>query len=197
MRGYEEDLAYVHDAGFVAVAEAGAAALVELLDRRGRACGLVVELGCGSGVSSRLLTDAGYDVLGIDSSPAMIELARRRAPGATFQVGSFLDAELPACDAVTAFGEVLNYLFDERSSERRLGALFGRVHEALRPGGVFVLDVAGPGRGADRGWTAGDDWAVLDETEEDETSGLLTRRITTFRVRAFLATNLPKPGTAR
>lgn len=181
VRGYEEDLAYVHDAGFLGVAEAGAAALVELLQRRGSPSGLVVELGCGSGLSSRLLTDAGYDVLGIDSSRAMIGLARERAPRATFRVGSFLDEELPACDAVTAFGEVLNYLFDERNTQRRLGALFERVHGALRPGGAFALDVAAPGRGADSGWTAGDDWAVLYDVEEDETRSLLTRRITTFR----------------
>jgi SAM-dependent methyltransferase len=181
VHGYEDDLAYIHDAGFVAVAEAGAATLVKLLARRGLAGGLVVELGCGSGASSRLLTDAGHDVLGLDASPAMLELARRRAPRARFRVGSFVDAELPPCDAVTALGEVLNYLFDERASERVLGDLFARVHAALRPGGVFLLDLAGPGRGRDRGWTAGAGWAVLHETEEDERTRVLTRRITTFR----------------
>jgi SAM-dependent methyltransferase len=181
---YNEDLAYVHDAGFLAVAEAGAAALIEFLRRRGSASGLVVELGCGSGASSRRLTEAGYDVLGLDSSPSMIELARMRAPRAEFRVESFLGAELPACDAATAFGEVLNYLFDEQNSQRELGALFGRVYDALRAGGVFIFDLAVPGRGAGRGWTAGDDWAVLYETEEEqeeERSHLLTRRILTFR----------------
>jgi SAM-dependent methyltransferase len=95
VRGYLEDLAYVHDAGYVAVAEAGARALIELLGKRGVDRGLVVELGCGSGASSRLLTEAGYDVVGIDASPAMIELARRRAPRAAFRIGSLIDARLP------------------------------------------------------------------------------------------------------
>jgi SAM-dependent methyltransferase len=141
----------------------------------------VVELGCGSGISSRLLVDAGYDVLGIDSSPAMIELARERAPEASFRVGSFVDAELPPCTAVTAFGEVLNYVFDERSSERALGALFGRVHAALDAGGLFVCDLVGPGRRSSRIWSAGDDWAVLVDADEDPRHRLLTRHITTFR----------------
>jgi nucleoside-diphosphate-sugar epimerase len=52
--------------------------------------------------------EAGHDVLGIDSSRAFIELARERAPRASFRVGSFADANLPEdCDAVLAIGEVL------------------------------------------------------------------------------------------
>jgi SAM-dependent methyltransferase len=181
MAGYEEDLAYTHDVGFGAVAEAAAPELVALLRRRGRTSGLVVELGCGSGISSRLLLDAGYDVLGFDSSPAMIELARERAPEATFRVASFVDAQLPRCVAATAFGEVLNYAFDERSSERELEALFGRIHAALEPGGLFVCDLVGPGRRFVRSWAAGDDWAVLVDADEDARHRLLTRRISTFR----------------
>jgi SAM-dependent methyltransferase len=179
--GYDEDLAYTHDVGFGAVARAGAAELVTLLRGHGRTSGLVVELGCGSGISSRLLVDAGYDVLGIDSSPAMIELARARVPEATFRVGSFVDAELPRSAAVTAFGEVLNYVFDERSSERELRRLFDRVHAALEPGGLLVCDLVGEGRRSTRIWSAGADWAVLVEADEDRRRRMLTRRITTFR----------------
>lgn len=141
---------------------------------------MVVELGCGSGASSRILTDAGYDVIGIDASPAMIELARERAPDADFRVGSFVDAVIPSCDAVTAFGEVLNYLFDERNSAESLAALFGRVHDALRPGGIFLLDIAGPGRDGGRIWRASEDWAILVDVEE--TDSIITRRMTTFRL---------------
>jgi len=179
--GYKEDLAYIHDEGYVAVAEAGARALIELLCLRGVDRGLVVELGCGSGASSRLLTDAGYDVVGIDASPAMIELARQRAPRASFRIGSLVDARLPRCEAVTALGEVINYVFDQRVSQRRLATLFQCVSQALPPGGIFLLDVAGPVAGASRGWRAGDDWAVLHQTEADEKRRVLTRRIVTFR----------------
>jgi SAM-dependent methyltransferase len=110
----------------------------------------VVDLGCGSGQWARELLRAGYRVLGIDISEAMIELARQKAPGAEFRVGSLFEAELPPCDAVTAVSEVLNYLFDPENEERGLEGVFGRVYEALRPGGVFVFDVLGPGQGAAR-----------------------------------------------
>ncbi len=106
----------------------------------------MVDLGCGSGQWARELLRAGYRVLGIDISEAMIELAREKAPAAEFRVGSLFEAELPPCDAVTAVSEVLNYLFDPENEERGLEGVFGRVREALRPGGVFVFDVLGPGQ---------------------------------------------------
>jgi ubiquinone/menaquinone biosynthesis C-methylase UbiE len=41
----------------------------------------VADLGCGTGTLSVLLAEAGYDVDGLDFSPRMIELARRKAAG--------------------------------------------------------------------------------------------------------------------
>ena len=90
--------------------------------------------------------DAGYRVLGIDISEAMIELSRNKVPEAEFRVGSLFEVEIPSCDAVTAVSEVLNYLFDAENEERGLGRLFRRVHDALVPGGVFIFDVLGPGQ---------------------------------------------------
>ena len=78
------------------------------------------------------------------TSPAMIRPARKRAPGATFVCGSFLTTELPACDAVTALGEVLNYRFDPKSGPRALERLFRRVHEGVGAGGMFVFDLTEP-----------------------------------------------------
>jgi SAM-dependent methyltransferase len=92
------------------------------------------------------LNRAGYKVLGVDQSPAMIKLARSIAPESKFQVGSLLSAKLPACDGVTSIGECLNYCFDESNSRTRLRGFFRRVHRALRPGGVFVFDIAEPSR---------------------------------------------------
>ena len=142
-----------------------------------------MDLGCGSGQWARELVDAGYKVLGIDISEAMIELSRSRVPEAEFQVGSLFEAEIPSCQAVTALSEVLNYLFDEEAGGLR--PLFRRVFEALAPGGVFVFDVLGPGQmppGATaRGFRVGEDWAVLSEREEDAERGTMARRIVSFR----------------
>jgi SAM-dependent methyltransferase len=106
---------------------------MEILDRNGIRDGLVVDLGCGSGLWARELVDAGYEVLGIDISGAMIELSRNRVPEAEFRVGSLFEVEIPSCNAVTAVSEVLNYLFDAENEERGLGRLFQRVHDALVP----------------------------------------------------------------
>jgi hypothetical protein len=76
----------------------------------------------------------------------MVELARQRAPEARFIGSSLLGAELPACVAVTAIGECLNYATDPRTGRQQLATLFGRIHQALRPGGLFLFDVAEPGR---------------------------------------------------
>ena len=185
MKGYQEDLAYIHDVGFGAFALQSAPGLLRLLEQSGVKEELVVDLGCGSGLWARELDKAGYPVLGIDQSAAMLRIARRRVPEARFRRASFLQAELPSCGAVTAIGEVFNYLFDSANQLDTLVRFFDRVREALRPGGLFIFDVAGPGRSGGPGRRQrhfqGDDWAVLVETEEDDKHAILTRHITSFR----------------
>jgi SAM-dependent methyltransferase len=172
---YGEDLAYIHDVGHAGFALRSAPGILEILRENGIPDGIVVDLGCGSGLWARELLRAGYGVFGIDISGALVEIAREKAPGAEFRVGSPFEAPTPPCDAVTAVGEVLNYLFDPENEERGLEGVFGRVYGALRPGGVFVFDVLGPGQvppgTTARGWRVGEDWAVLSEREEDAGRG--------------------------
>src|SRR5918999_5299473 len=184
-RWYGEDLAYIHDVGHAEFALGTAPSILEILDRNGIHDGLVVDLGCGSGLWARELVDAGYRVLGIDISEAMIELSRNRVPEAEFRLGSLFEVEIPPCKAVTAVSEVLNYLFDAENEELGLGRLFRRVHDVLVPGGVFVFDVLGPGQvppgATTKGFSVGEDWAVLSELEEDAERRTMERRIVSFR----------------
>lgn len=181
---YDPDLAYVHDVGFGVFARNAAPGIVNLLRAAGIRDGLVVDLGCGSGILAAELLRAGYKAVGVDISAAMLRIARSRAPEARFVKASLMDFEIPRCDAVTAIGEVVCYALDPRASRRQLGALFRRVYAALRPGGVFLFDVAEPGRGSDsakeRYWLT-DDWAMLRKASEDEKRRTLTREITVFR----------------
>jgi SAM-dependent methyltransferase len=185
VQAYRDDLAYIHDTGFGEFARHAAAVLLDALRRRGIDRGLVIDLGCGSGILSREVAEAGYEVLGIDISEAMIAMARQRVPRAEFRVESVLQAELPPCVAVAAAGECFNYLFDPGNTTRALTKLFQRIHGALEPGGLLLFDVAEPGRvgekGPQRKHVEGEDWAVLTVLEEDRRRRLLTRRITTFR----------------
>src|SRR5262245_18116996 len=109
---YREDLAFIHNAVHGDFARAAAGLLQAALGRKGWERGLVIDLGCGSGILAGQLSDCGFDVLGIDISEAMIDLARQRVPKGVFRVQSLLAAELPPCVAVAAVGECLNYLFD-------------------------------------------------------------------------------------
>ncbi len=182
---YKTDLAFIHDVGFREWALASAPGILRLLSRNKIHDGLVVDLGCGSGLWAAELISAGYNVLGIDISDAMIRLARQRAPQAVFRVASLFEVDLPRCQAITAISECINYLFDERNSGKPLTRFFRRVYDALVPGGVFIFDVAEPGqvpRGQTvKGFTEGDGWTVLVEKQEDDKQRLLTRRIITFR----------------
>ena len=183
IKAYENDLAYIHDVGFGGFAKNSAPGLLMMLRQNGITDGLVVDLGCGSGLWARELSKAHYDVLGIDISPAMIEMARNRVPDGEFRQASLLKAELPRCVAVTSLGECLSYLFDESNSARELRRLFRRIYDALVPGGVFIFDIAEPGRGRGPGQKhfEGPDWAVLMEVDEDTRTNRLTRGITLFR----------------
>jgi SAM-dependent methyltransferase len=176
MAGYQTDLAYIHDQGFGDFALRSSPGLLKLLRGNGVDHGLVVDLGCGSGIWARQLGFAGYDVRGIDASPAMIRLARVKAPRAKFITASLEEAALPKCDAITAIGECLSYAFANDKSGRAVQRFFRRIHKALRPGGVFIFDTAGTTLNGH--WT-GEDWAVL--VEASVKADLLTRHLTTFR----------------
>jgi SAM-dependent methyltransferase len=181
---YGEDLAYIHDVGFGSFARHASRWLISRLKQQGIRSGRIVELGCGSGISAAAFIDAGYDVVGFDISPAMIELARQHAPRGDFHQASFLDAELPPCIAVTSIGEVFNYLFDRHNSQAQLLRLFRRVYRSLQPGGLFLFDGAEPGRVGKhrrRYGVEGTDWACLVDVDEDAKTGIVTRRITSFR----------------
>src|SRR5918998_4468489 len=182
---YGEDLAYIHDVGHADFALGSAPGIREVLEHHGIGGGLIVDLGCGTGLLARELVDAGYDVLGIDISGAMIEIARQRTPEADFLVGSLFEVGIPRCGAVTAISEVLNYLFDPANENLGLGRVFRRVYDALAPGGVFVFDVLGPGQVPPgtrvKSFGVGEDWAVLSEREEDAGRGTMERRIVSFR----------------
>jgi SAM-dependent methyltransferase len=173
---YRTDLAWIHHTGFSEFAREASAGVIAALTARGIREGLIVDIGCGSGVLARVLTDAGYAVLGIDASPAMIDLARVTAPAAHFEVASFDEATLPPCAAITAMGEVLNY-----GTLDRVQTFIRHAAHALAPGGLLLFDIAECGSYPphDERRVGGDDWSVI--TIKDSDGQRLTRRVLTFR----------------
>ena len=182
---YQEDLAFIHDVGYSEFARKAAPGILDIFARHKIHNGLIVDLGCGTGLWAEQLIKRGFDVVGIDISEAMIQLARRRAPQAEFRVASLFQTDIPPCQAVTSLGECISYLFDTGNDNRALRQLFRRIYAALAPGGVFIFDVMEPGE-LGRATTAssfseGDDWMTVVEKYEDHRQQTLTRRITTFR----------------
>lgn len=180
---YDTDLAYIHDQGFGGFARGAAPGILALLRAAKINEGRIVDLGCGSGIWAKALLEAGFHVTGLDHSPAMIEIAQRRAPEAEFHIGSFSRFCIPPCRAVTALGEVFNYLFDADDSEGSIDIVCKNAFDALLPAGCLIFDVAVAGRcrGRHQAFMEGDDWTCLVEFRHDEPNLRLTRRIVTFR----------------
>jgi len=182
---YKKDLAFIHDVGFSDYALKSAPGILDTLARCKINNGLVVDLGCGSGLWAEKLVQKRYQVLGIDISEAMIDIARNRVPEAEFRVASLFDAEIPSCQAVTSISECLNYLFDPENNPCAIALLFCRVYQALTPGGVFIFDLAEPGQITPekpaRWFTEGDGWMVLVDKAENQRQMTFTRKIITFR----------------
>jgi SAM-dependent methyltransferase len=103
---YQEDVAYIHHVGYGDFASKAAPEWLSILKREGIRKGTIVDLGCGSGIWARAAEQAGFHVTGLDSSPAMIRLARTVAPCSEFRCVSLDEASLPQCDVITANGEV-------------------------------------------------------------------------------------------
>jgi len=177
---YHRDLALVHHRGFGFHAQACAPGILALLEPVRSRQGIVLELGCGSGLLTRELTAAGHRVIATDASPAMLELARRYAPAADIRPLVLPADPLPPADAVVSVGHVLNYLPGEPAIEAALTA----IAQALRPDGLFAIDVCDLAYGQARRdapstGLVSDDWAVITQFSLPEPSRFV-RQITTF-----------------
>ena len=164
-RYYGHDLALVHHLGFGFHADACAPGILALLEPIREQNGLVLEVGCGSGLLTRHLVDAGHRVIATDASPAMVELAREHAKGAEdVRVLVLPDDTLPEADAVVSVGHVVNYVGERDAVEQAIVA----IARAVRPGGLFAFDVcdlewAALRQGAPGAGKIGDDWVVAVE----------------------------------
>ena len=100
----------------------------------------MLDAGCGTGRVAIELAQRGFDVVGIDLDPAMLDLARHKAPGLPWIEGDLAGTvvadeagERRSFDAVVAAGNVMIFL--ERGTE---AAVVANIAAHLRPGGVLV-----------------------------------------------------------
>ena len=97
--------------------------------------GRVLDVGSGTGEPyARMLVDAGFDVLGIDIAPRMVEIAKERVPEAEFMELSMTEMEFrDEFDGILAVFTML--LLDPP----RFKEVSQKIAESLRKGGVFYL----------------------------------------------------------
>ncbi|MGW0286352.1 class I SAM-dependent methyltransferase [Streptomyces sp. NPDC003236] len=96
----------------------------------------VLDVGSGTGrPTAGTLSDAGHEVLGVDVSPVMVDVASRQVPGAVFRLGDI--RELPLDEA--SFDAVCVYFSLLQMSRAEQSAVVARLARALRPGGYAVL----------------------------------------------------------
>lgn len=116
--------------------------VIRLLEQEGIKDGLILELGCGTGSMTERLAKAGYDMIGVDRSADMLEIAmeKREESGQEilyllqdmreFELYGTVRAVISVCDSV-------NYITDESD----LLQVFRLVNNYLDPGGIFLFDL--------------------------------------------------------
>lgn len=92
----------------------------------------ILDAGCGTGALAVEMAARGADVVAIDISPQLVDIARRRAPEDTridFRAGDMLDADLGAFDHVTAMDSLIYY--SEPDLAAALDALAARTRHSI------------------------------------------------------------------
>ena len=115
------------------------------LREHGIESGIVAELGCGTGTLTRLLAEAGYDMIGIDLSEDMLGEAMEKNAQSGLPI---LYLQQDMCEfelygtvaAIVCVCDSINYITDPS----RLLRVFSLVNNYLDPGGLFLFDFNTP-----------------------------------------------------
>lgn len=116
--------------------------LESLLKEYGVNDGLVLELGCGTGSVTELLAEKGYDMIGIDNSMDMLEIAMEKKVESGHDILYLLqdmrEFELyGTVAAIVSICDSMNYITEDED----LLEVFRLVNNYLDPGGVFIFDM--------------------------------------------------------
>ena len=116
--------------------------LTGILKEYGIEDGLIAELGCGTGSMTELLAAEGYDMIGIDNSPDMLEVAQEKRVESGLDILYLMqdmrEFELyGTVHAVVSICDSMNYI----TSEDELLEVFKLVNNYLDKNGLFIFDM--------------------------------------------------------
>ena len=118
--------------------------ITELLREYGIQDGLVLELGCGTGVLTRKLAAKGYDMIGVDYSEDMLEIAmdhRQEGEDILYLLQDMREFELyGTVRAAVSICDSMNYIVEYQD----LVQVMKLVNNYLDPGGIFIFDLNTP-----------------------------------------------------
>ncbi|MDP2720985.1 MAG: class I SAM-dependent methyltransferase [bacterium] len=97
--------------------------------------GKVLDLGCGSGIQSKVLQEAGLEVVGVDFAEKMIEEAKKRVPNAEFLVMDILNLDFPPehFDGIYARASLLHI------PKNKIGQVLKDLHKILKRNGIIYV----------------------------------------------------------
>lgn len=112
-----------------------------LLKEYGVEDGLILDLGCGTGTMTEILAEEGYDMIGLDNSEDMLEIAMDKKAKSGYDILYLLqdmrEFELyGTVKAVVSICDSMNYV----TEEGELLEVFRLVNNYLDPGGIFIFD---------------------------------------------------------
>ena len=128
---------YDSDFGFVPEYGEGLFNLIEAKE------GKLADLGCGTGMLTKRFSDAGFDVVGVDSSEEFISLASQRYPGLKFVVSDISDFH-PEDKFDIVFSNAVFHWIDRTRQPFLLSCIAGM----LKTGGELVCEFGGFGNNA-------------------------------------------------
>lgn len=123
----------------------------------------VLDLACGTGSLTRILTQRGYELIGTDASGEMLAQAAEKCRDVEGEPPIFLHQPMEkldlygTIDACICCLDSVNYV----TSPKKLERAFGRVHTFLMPGGLFLFDINTPDK-----LMGLDGQMFIDETED-------------------------------
>lgn len=106
---------------------------------------LVLDLGCGTGNITIPMSKLGYDMIGVDISAEMLDIASRKARDNNCDI-LFLNQDMTefelygTVDAAVCALDGINYITEDGGLDR----LFSLMHNYLNPGGIFIFDINTP-----------------------------------------------------